>query len=582
MPTVPIIPRLRRAAISAVVAVAALTAASPRSAHATIRPTLPSPDQTSITAFEATVYPDQLQRQTLVKNGRIYERVETDWNTWRNVSRTYSGDNQIGEGEISAIDTEFYSDGAARQFITRGGEVYRRIQSGGNWGAWEWITPLFDGVGQGRITSFGVALHSDGLLRQTLVRAGRVYRREQHPAWGNWVDVTQEFASVGNSQAPITAVSAEVYNDGVLRWFVVRGNQVFRRLDDASTWESISTIFQPVGNPTKPRVPNKAIHKRVLVLEYNPIIESQDNDRLNIVMRRLDNPNLWFNPLGHEQTYIESIEEATDHLVQYTVADRIVIDGFPPRREGYYTDETYLSCFLANPKRCDTRENMDYNRVIADYHVCERVNAGEIDELWLMVPPFTGAWEANMTGPNAVYTNGNAINAPLCQRSIHIMGFSYEREPGRMLEDMGHRIEGTMRVQMGRWWNDYANKGRDWPEGVNLFERFTARGFDRTTAACGNIHGSLNTPVYDPANPWMYDYRNTHQEPSTCNDWENYPYFTGEVTGIDCNAWHCADMPWHIYWLSRIPNYEGSYNSVLNNWWLYIVEWDATRPPVGS
>ena len=42
-----------------------------------------------------------------------------------------------------------------------------------------------------------------------------------------------------------------------------------------------------------------------------------------------------------------------------------------------------------------------------------------------------------------------------------------------MLEDMGHRIEGTMRVQMGRWWNDYANKGRDWPADVNLFERFT-------------------------------------------------------------------------------------------------------------
>lgn len=552
---------------------------------AAARPTLPTIDATTVSAFDATVHQDGLQRQVLVKNGRVYERNESDWNTWRDYSASFNGIHQVGEGEITALDTEVYADHVARQFITRNGEVFRRIQHGPQWTAWESITPLFEGIGQGRITSFGVTQHGDGLLRQTLVRGGQVHRRVQRAdlGWTGWVDVSWEFRHIGPADKPINAVSAEVYADGDMRWFVTRGNQVYRRLATQPDWQPISHLFQSVGHSGKPRVP-APIHKRVLVLEFNPIIESHNRQRLNVVMKQLDDADLWHDPRVLEHTFIDAMERATDNVVQYTVADRVVIDAFPPRRDGgmVYTDETYIECFLASPKRCDGRENLDYNRVLAEHRVCERINAYEVDEVWLMTGPFFGTYEANMTGPNAFWTNGQAINAPSCQRSAHIMGFSYEREPERMLENMGHRIEGTMEKVTGRWWNDYANKGRDWPAQVNIWERFTARGFDRTTAACGNIHGGLNSPVYNPANPWMYDFRNPNVEDSTCADWENYPDLTGATTPISAATWNASDMGWHMYWHGRIPNFSGTHAGMENNWWRYMLDWDAVRPGAGT
>lgn len=529
---------------------------------------------TAVSSFGAVVSQDNLQRQFLVKNGRVYRRSESNWNLWESIDTGLNGTAQVGVGEITGFSAEVYQDGLQRQFLTRGGQVYRRTQQANTaWGAWEDITSVFATAGQGRITAFNVAVYKDNLQRQFLVRAGQVYRRTQlaNNGWSGWDNLTSLFAGVGGN-AVITSFSASLYQDNVLRQFLVKGNKVYRRLEtDLNTWQEISPIFAPVGRSPNPRVA-EPIHRRVMVLEFNPVIESHGSRRLNDVMG-------WRNPLVLEDQYTRYLESASSQVVQYTVAQRVRLDQFPSRTDGtVYTDDQYIACFRA--KTCNERETLNYRKVLTDHRVCEKFNAGEIDELWLWGGPFFGYWEANMAGTGAFDTNGAVVTGTTCQGKLNIMGFNYEREPERMLEDMGHRVEGTMvHLFGGVWRNGYLKLPNPFPANANVFERFTARGFDNTTAACGNIHGSLNTPVYDRINnAWGYDFTNPNLERNTCDDWDRYPNLTGATTTNNCTRWGCNDLGWHTYWLSKIPKYVGTHNGLHNNWWVYMLDWDAVVP----
>jgi hypothetical protein len=355
----------------------------------------------------------------------------------------------------------------------------------------------------------------------------------------------------------------------------VRGSRVYRRTEpNWNQWDDITVIFQGVGAANDGRT-DDPIYKRVLVLEFNPIIESRGNRRLSEVMN-------WRNPYVLEDQYVGFLETASNRVVQYAVAERQVVDMFPPRTDGtVYGDEQYISCFIN--RSCNPAETLDYRKVLHDFQVCEKLNRGEIDELWLWGGPYFGYYEANMAGPGAFDTNGPPVTNTACGKKLNIMGFNYEREPERMLEDMGHRIEGTMKHFFGRWANDYQTIPETFPEDANLLERFTIRGFDAPTAACGNIHGSLNTPFYDPdTNPWGYDYTNRHYEPNTCDDWDNYPNLNSNNVRVNnCDRWGCTDNGWHLYWLSKIPKFRGRgfNNSVQNDWWKYILDYDRAVSP---
>ena len=553
----------------------------------------------SVASFSPVVYADGLQRQFLVKDGRIYKRTETNWNLWEHITPAFDGARQVGSGEITAFDVELYTDGLHRQFLTRGGHVHRRVQTGvDQWGAWENIDAAFVGTGNTAITSFTVAVYADGLQRQFVVRGGQVFRRTQTVSggWPAWENITTLLAGSGSSEATITAFHVALYSDGKLRQFVTRGSQVYRRTEpNWSTWEDITSIFASVGRSTDPRV-DAPIHKRVMVIEFNPIIESRGNLPLNQAMG-------WRDPRELEQAYIHFMEQASDQVVKYSLVEHVRADAFTPRTQNpLYDDASYLACIANPPHGCPDpenfdREDFDYAHVLQHYGVCGKANAGEIDELWLWGGPYFGFWEANMAGPGAFRTNGEPLPGALtsCQVKLNIMGFNYEREPERMLENMGHRLEGTMRHRFNDQWRNAP--GGPPPASIlnpNPLESFTLRGFDNGVAACGNIHGSLNSPHYDPNNRWGYDFTNPHYEHNTCDNWENYPNLTGGATYNNCTKWggarcmypdgyNVADRGWHLYWLGKVPNFVGTNTTprngtLQNNWWWYVMDWDAVAP----
>lgn len=549
---------------------------------------------TPVASFSPVVYADGLQRQFLVRNGRIYKRTETDWNLWENITPAFDGVRQVGSGEITAFDVELFTDGLHRQFLTRGGHVHRRIQTGvDQWGAWENIDAAFVGTGNAAITSFSVAVYADGLQRQFVVRGGQVFRRTQTASggWLAWENITTLLAGSGSSAATITAFHVALYSDGKLRQFVTREDRVYRRTEpNWNTWEDITSIFASVGRSTDPRV-GDPIHKRVMVIEYNPATEDRGHPPLSQAMG-------WRNPRDLEQAYIHFMEQASSQVVQYSLVEHVRVDAFPPRTHNpIYSEASYRACLATNPHTCPRQEDFDYVSVLQQYGVCEKANVGEIDELWLWGGPYFGLWEANMAGPGAFWTNGRPFPDALtdCRVKLNIMGFNYEREPERMLEDMGHRFEGTMRHRFdGQWRNGYGEPLAVFPPDPNPLESFTIRGFDNATAACGNIHGSLNTPHYDPNNPSGYDFTNPNYEHNTCDNWENYPNLNGATTYNNCSKWggaRCmypdgyavADRGWHLYWLGKIPNFVGinatpRNGTLQNNWWWYVMDWDAVAP----
>jgi hypothetical protein len=233
----------------------------------------------------------------------------------------------------------------------------------------------------------------------------------------------------------------------------------------------------------------------------------------------------------------------------------VKLDGFA------YTPQSYLACWRARAG-FHQPDAVDYHRLLLEFDVIPRVNRGEIDEVWLFGFPYAGYYESIMAGPGAFWCNAPPLAQRLAQpaeRRFVVMGFSYERGVGEMLEDLGHRAESIIsRVFAGV-------RGE-----ANLWERFTR--YDLThpgRAECGNVHFAPNS-VRD------YDWGNRRKVVSRCDDWYNFPDFRGDTRMVDCTEWGNGDIRLHhLWWFQHFPYLPGESNGRLHNWWEYVIRVDS-------
>ena len=142
-------------------------------------------------------------------------------------------------------------------------------------------------------------------------------------------------------------------------------------------------------------------------------------------------------------------------------------------------------------------------------------------------------------------------------RRFVIMGFSYERGVGEMLEDMGHRAESIMEKVFEH------THGKD-----NLWQRFIR--YEKTNpgkTACGNVHFAPNS-VRD------YDWGNPSVVVSECDDWlYNFPNFKGVTRKVTSKDWGSGDIrQHHVWWMCHFPKTSGEQNGISYNWWQYIAD----------
>jgi len=256
--------------------------------------------------------------------------------------------------------------------------------------------------------------------------------------------------------------------------------------------------------------------------------------------------------------FMTDILQTSGGLARYQIIQRIDVDGFPAKVDGYvYDAQTYLNV-VRGVNRPYMPQEADYHAIINRFDILSLIARNEIDEVWVFNFPHAGFYESIMGGPGAFWCNAPPLkNTEAAKRRFVIMGFSYERGVGEMLENMGHRAESILEKTF-----------EGLPAIQNLWKRFIR--YEKTApgkAALGNIH-------FAPNSQRDYDWNNLTSVSSECDDWlKNFPNFKGEVRTVTARDWGNGDIrEHHKWWFKHLPKVTGRKNGILNNWWQYVMD----------
>ncbi len=324
----------------------------------------------------------------------------------------------------------------------------------------------------------------------------------------------------------------------------------------------MSNILGPISNffsrkpktrkapPDSETEPAQIIQSKVLAIVYDPVMEASGNT--------LSQQQNWHRASNLITVFMSDLLQASGGTARYQIVERVDLDEFPAKIDGFrYTPQSYLDVLrgIASPH---VPQEVDYKAILSKYNILGRVAKNEIDEVWIFAFPHAGLYESRMCGPSAFWCNSPPIkNTDSSKRRFVIMGFSYERYIGEMLESYGHRAESIMEKTFSHLTGE-----------ANLWKRFTC--YENTMpgkAACGNVHFAPNS-LKD------YDWNNPTPVKSECYDWEiNFPNFKGDIRTVDPSEWGNGDIrKHHIWWFSHFPKVAGRKNGIHNNWWQYVVD----------
>jgi len=311
--------------------------------------------------------------------------------------------------------------------------------------------------------------------------------------------------------------------------------------------DEAETARQPIGQKPTP------VKKRVSLIIHNPIVPSSGGLRLNKALK-------WGDSDALAAGYIADLQDISYGYCNYEIVERVEVDKFPRKQDGFtYKADEFVAAWKArtgfhNP------DAVDYDALLDEFDMIEKVNSGAIDEFWLFAFPYAGYYESIMGGPGAFWCNAPPLRGTeIAKRRFVIMGFNYERGVGEMLEDLGHRAESILAQVFER-----ANP--------NLWEQFTR--YDKThpgAAECGNVHFAPNS-LKD------YDWGNTRAVPSRADHWYAFPNLTGDPRVMTCAEWGNGDIrEHHRWWFRHFPHVEGESGGLSWNWWEYVIDPNRVR-----
>ncbi len=313
---------------------------------------------------------------------------------------------------------------------------------------------------------------------------------------------------------------------------------------------SVLNLFRPARYPADSTIePAQITRSKVFVIVYDPVMDPATGATLSQQLK-------WHNPSDLLTGFTGDLLEVSKGMARYEIVNRINVSEFPAKTDGFrYTPKTYLEVMqgLTPPH---TPSEVNYYAILTKYNILQRVARNEIDEVWIFGFPHAGFYESTMAGPGAFWCNSKPLtNTTASKRRFVIMGFSYERFIGEMLESYGHRAESIMEKTFSKTTGD-----------ANLWKRFIR--YEKTSpgkAACGNIHYAPNSQI-------DYDWGNNTPVKSECRDWRlNFPNFKGDVLTVDSSEWGKGDIrAHHKWWFNHFPSVAGRKNGIHNNWWQYV------------
>jgi len=275
----------------------------------------------------------------------------------------------------------------------------------------------------------------------------------------------------------------------------------------------------------------------------------------------------WSDPDTLIANYISWMNTTSVGRVNYTVATRKLVSDWPVKADGFkYDQNTYLNvCNPDNGANCHMPDGANYLKFLTDNGICEALNAGTIDELWLMGGPFFGFEESILAGPNAYRYNAAPLLGTTCKKLMPIMGFSAKEGLPNMIHDFGHRTEGVMMRVNGSGWSQDSIENA-WSKFGLVAEQSPSFGY----SGCGSIHRPPNSGSAE----YIYDTAATVN--SFCDDFLGYPTLHTPSTvlkPIGCAAWGCTDIGYYRWWLQHLPKVPGfGADDKFADWWRYAID----------
>ncbi len=311
---------------------------------------------------------------------------------------------------------------------------------------------------------------------------------------------------------------------------------------------------QPGSVVDDPAEPAQISTKRVLLIIYNPVMDSETGEKLS------QRPN-WYDPDQLTLGFINEITEDSYGMARYEIAERIEVDAFPSLEDGFRYSPSLYRDVLEGKTPAHQPDKLDYYAILKNFNIPEKIEKKQIDEVWVFAFPYGGFYESIMAGKGAFWCNAYPLaETNGISRKFIIMGFSYERGIGEMLESYTHRVESQMKRTF-----------MSTTDNANLWKRFTR--YDKQNPGLAEI----GTVHFAPNSERDYDWGNPKFVSSNCYDWYNFPNFTGERRQVNASEWGNGDIRLHHrWWLKHIPHVAGRQNGIHNNWWQYIMDPNQT------
>ena len=330
----------------------------------------------------------------------------------------------------------------------------------------------------------------------------------------------------------------------------------------------LSLVRRVLRNLSGPSEALQPLTPRALLIVYDPVVDRASGQRLSQFKS-------WNRVEDLVADYIADIEECSGGLVKYRVVQRMDVDEFPPKADGFrYDASSYLDVSSERARPHDP-DLADYHRIVADYDLLERAANDDFDEVWLFGGPYFGYWEAAMAGTGAFFCNGGPVPHSPCRRKFVMMGFSYERGVGQMLEDLGHRAETTLAHLFGSddfwmWAYDRNRTPKTTDVGkLNLLERFLC--FDQIAPGKSNV-GTLH---YASNSTTDYEWDAMTLVLSCADDWDRFPDLPDppNYRAMTAQDWGGGEIrAHHKWWLKHLPKVAGRTRGISNNWWKYVID----------
>ena len=307
-------------------------------------------------------------------------------------------------------------------------------------------------------------------------------------------------------------------------------------------------------------------HAKVIVLIYNPVLESESGKTLIEYTGAND-------PYEYSHILANVIREASWGYINYEIVDFVEVDNYPIKVDGFrYTDESFLA---ARKKQEWQPATSSYRGFLEENDLLERFKREGITELWVWGASGMHFDEFAFYIPNRYARFGPTDNPwiyrpydipPELDRTTWVMGFNYEVGADNMIHSYTHRVESiaVLAVADGIW--NPSERRDPW----NVFS-WLEMDHPGTPSHVGNCH-------VPPNGQQGYDYNNSRRVQSWADNWYHFPDVRGEPRTVSATEWGNNQFGYQKWILEHLPKYPGYTQYGYNNWWVYIANTDQDLP----